>query len=159
MKKYLVVLLLLVFFVTGCDKIKEIIGKERTPEELLDKYADAFLTSDPDKFRDVVPKFFVDYVPEAFTKEEMEKDLKREKGFFGDDMKVVYEIKEKKHITGSDLDELNGQIQSYYKTSEKASDCYYLDGSITLTGSKGSDPDPLLTYYCKYNGTWYLIMG
>ena len=151
----------MVSFCVGCDKIKEIIGgeSERTPEALLDKYVDAFMTADPEKIRDVFPDFIINFKPEKFNKEEFEKDLKREKGFFGDDMVAVYEIKEKKHLTGEELNKLNGQIQDYFKTSKTASDCYYLDGSMTLKGSKGEDPDPLDAYYCKYDGTWYLVMG
>ena len=48
-----------------------------------------------------------------------QKDLKREKGFFGDDMVAVYEIKEKKHLTGDELNKLNEQIQDYFKKSIK----------------------------------------
>lgn len=160
MKRILIVLLVVVCFCSGCSAIESIIGgKESTPEELLDKYVDAFMTSDPEKIRDVFPDFILNFKPEKFTKEQFEKDLKREKGFFGDDMVAVYEIKEKKHLTGDELNKLNEQIQDYFKTSKTASDCYYLDGSMTLKGSKGEDPDPLDTYYCKYDGTWYLVMG
>jgi hypothetical protein len=160
MKKLVVVLLLVVSFCVGCDKIKEVLGgNERTPEYLLDKYVDGFMTSDPDKLRDVVPDFFYNYMPEKFTKEYLQSGFEREKNHFGDDMKAVYEITEKKHIEGDELSKLNDQIKDYFKTNKTASDCYYLDGSMTLIGSKDTDPDPLDAYYCKYDGTWYLIIG
>ena len=161
MKKFVLVLLLVLCFCAGCDKLNEILGggSERTPEALLDKYVDGFMTSDPDKLRDVVPNFLYNYAPDQFTKSYLESNFEREKNHFGDDMKASYEIKEKKHIEGSELSELNSKIQSYFNTSETASDCYYLDGTMTLTGSKDVDPDPLDTYYCKYDGTWYLIIG
>ena len=136
MKKYLIVFLLLVTFVTGCDvinKIKGVISGDdgRTPEALLDKYTEGFLTQNPDLLRDIVPKFLYDYAPDKFTKEHITNRYNNEKKHFGDDINAKYEIKEKKHITGSDLNDLNGKIQSYFKTSAKASDCYYLDGTYT----------------------------
>ena len=161
MKKLVIVLLLVVSFCVGCDKIKEIIGGDdgRTPEALLDKYVDGFMTSDPDKLRDVVPDFMYKAMPEKFTKSYLEERFEHEKNHFGDDMKASYELKEKKHLEGNDLKDINQKIQDYFKTNETASDCYYLDGTMTLTGSKDVDPDPLDSYYCKYDGTWYLIIG
>ena len=160
MKKYILVLLLVLCFCVGCDKIKEFIGgKERTAEELLDKYVDAFMTADPDKARDIFPSFIINYKPEAFTKEKFEEDLKREKGFFGDDMTASYVLKEKKHLSSDELKELNDAIHQYFNTSDTASDCYQLDGTMTLKGSLGEDPDPIGMYYCKYDSNWYLVMS
>ena len=164
MKKYLVVFLLLLIFVTGCDvidKIKGTISNDdgRTPEVLLDKYTEAFLTQNPDLLRDIVPKFMYDYAPDKFTKEYITSRYNNEKNHFGDDINAKYEITEKKHLEGDDLADINSKVQSYFKTSASASDCYYLDGVYTIYGSKATDPDPLDTYYCKYDGTWYLIIG
>ena len=159
MKKYIIVILLVFCFCTGCDKLNEILGgKERTAEELLDKYVDAFMTADPEKARDIFPSFIINYKPEAFTKEKFEEDLKRERGFFGDDMVASYVLKEKKHLSSSELSELNEAIHKYFNVSDTASDCYMLDGTMTLKGSKGEDPDPIGMYHCKYDGTWYLVM-
>ena len=160
MKKYILVLLLVLCFCVGCDKIKEFIGgKERTAEELLDKYVDAFMTADPEKARDILPSFVINYKPEKYTKEKYAENLKREKGHFGDDMVASYVLKEKKHLSKEELSELNDEIHKYFNTSDNASDCYMLDGTITLKGSLGEDPDPIGMYYCKYDGTWYLVAG
>ena len=158
MKKTLVLILLVVFFCSGCSAIKELLGyNERTPEYLLDTYIEGYLNSDLKKATTMYPQFVLDSNRQNFTQEALESALKHSKEEFGDDFKVTYEIKGKTKFTESELSDFNKKVQSYYHTSESLSECYKLDGSITFSGSKFTDPDPLALSYCKYNGTWYLL--
>ncbi len=158
MKKIVIVLLLVVSFCVGCDKIKEVLGgNERTPEYLLDTYIDGYLNSDLKKATTMYPQFILDSNPSNFTKESLESALKHSKEEFGDDLKITYEINGKTKLTDAELSDFNKKVQSYYNTKESLDECYKLDGTITFSGSKFTDPDPLSLAYCKYNGTWYLL--
>ncbi len=159
MKKIIVVLVLAVSLCVGCDKIKELVGgKERTAEALLDQYIEAYMNTDFDKMVDIMPSFMTKNST-TLTKESLSKALVNSKEEFGDDFKITYEIKEKKLLSSEELSKLNDSLQDYFKTTESASECYYLDGTITFAGSKRTDPDPLGTYHCKYSGTWYLVIS
>ena len=157
MKKFILVLLLVVCFCSGCSVINGIVGKERTPEYLLNTYIEGYLNSDLKKATLMYPQFVLDSNRQNFTQEALESALKHSKEEFGDDFKVTYEIKGKTKFTDSELSDYNKKVQSYYNTTESLSECYKLDGTITFSGSKFTDPDPLALSYCKYNGTWYLL--
>ena len=70
----------------------------------------------------------------------------------------VNKITKKTKMTDEELKEINDKMATRYNAKEEASECYKFEGTITFTGSKFEDPDPISTMkYCNYNGAWYLI--
>lgn len=168
LKKVVFVLVLIAFFCTGCGLVDLFVTKdtsesdvitaqERTAKYLMDTYIDGYMNKNPETIKSIYPKFVYESSPENFTQDKMNESYQRSADEFGEDFKITYEIKEEKKLTTEELDELNAKIKKYYKTEETVSDCYYLDGTMTFSGSKFTDPDPIAAYRCKYNGEWILV--
>ncbi len=161
-KRYFIILLLLVTLTTACGSNSSSKGgvdnkKERTVEELMDAYVIAYTKADVETAMKIFPQYYTNHYKEQLTKERFEENLAKAKNSYGDDFNITYEIKSKTKMTDDELDALNSSIAARFNTSEKATECYKLDGTITFTGSKFTDPDPISSAaYCKYNGEWYL---
>lgn len=155
MKKILTITicLLVALSLTACKSTKKE-KKERSAEELLDLYVEAIEKEKYENMEKIVPKFYLE--ANNFTKESFEKGIKNAKEEFGDDLKVTYEIKEKKELEESELKKANEYL-SKFENYKEVSKCYSLNGTITFSGSKFTDPDPMDTYYCKIEDEWYLI--
>ena len=161
-KSYFLILLLLVAFVTACGSSSNSKSgvdnkKTRTIEDLMDAYVIAYTKADIDAAKKIFPKYYNERYKDQLTKERLEESLSKAKNSYGDDFNITYEIKSKTKMTDDELNAFNTSIATRFNTSEKASECYKLDGTITFTGSKFTDPDPLSSAaYCKYDGEWYL---
>ena len=154
----LAILFVTVIFVTACGSGKS--KSTRTIEDLMDQYIEAYTKPDVKLAKDLFPPFYVKYVEErnALTQEILEQALEHAKEEYGDDFRITYEITSKTKMTAEELEELNNQMASRYNAEEKASECYKYTGSITFTGSKFEDPDPIDPMkYCNYNGSWYML--
>ena len=153
----LVVLLLVTTFVTACGGGLSN-RSSRTVEDLLDGYIKAYTKADVDTAKEIFPPFYVEYAKDRLTKETLEKSLETAKKRFGDDFNIVYNITKEVKMTDEELDELNEDMEYYYKATTKASECYTYEGTITFRGSEYEDEDSLSTMaYCNYDGAWYLV--
>ena len=159
MKKglFLVVLFVAVVLVTACGS-KYGNKSSRTVEDLMDEYVEAYTKADVELAKDIFPPFYNEYAKDMLTKERLEQALENAKEEYGDDFHITYEITKKTKMTDEELKEINDKMATRYNAKEEASECYKFEGTITFTGSKFEDPDPISTMkYCNYNGAWYLI--
>lgn len=156
MKKGIIVFLLLVaIFVTACGGSSK---SSRTVEDLFDQYAKAYTTANLKLAQDLFPPYYIEYAKDLLTQDRLDNSLKNAKEIYGDDFTITYKINEKTKLTDDELDTLNKGIASTFKTEDKASECYKLDGTITFKGSDYEDTDPISTMkYCKYDSGWYLV--
>jgi len=156
MKKYkiltIIICLMITLSLTACNSPSK--KKERSPEELLDLYVEAMEKGKYENVEKVVPKFYLD--ANNFSRESFDKGLKAARDEFGDDIKVTYEIKEKRKMDDSEIKKANEYL-SQFDNYKEVTECYELDGTITYSSSKFTDPDPLGMSYCKIEGQWYLI--
>ena len=153
MKKFLSVIMLLFIVVglTACGKNK--MHKKGSLEYLLDSYVAAYNDKDINKLKDVMPDFMKTKL--EYTDSEWKKGIE---DFYGDDLKVTYEIASKTKIDQDDLDAINAVIKEYYKSDKTASECYELEGTISYVSSKLSHSYNLNDiHYCKIDNEWYLL--
>ena len=155
MKKYLVVIFLIIFLCIGCNKGTS--GKERTAEELLNQYVTAYMNADSDKMKEVFPEFYVDNNYRYLTRDYLNNTLEAMKNECGTDFKLTYTLNDKYELNTKRLESLNNRINSKYNTSITANHCYSLDGTKTWAGSKKTETTPLFAYYCSFSGSWYLL--
>ena len=153
MKKRFILGLLVLIVITGCSLLKG-----RTIEYLLDGYVKAYAKADLKAAKDIFPPFYLEYNKNDVNQEYLDKTLKSAKEKYGDNFNITYKITKKTKMTKEELDKHNTKTSSTYKTEDKASECYKIEGTITFKGSKKEDPITMSTMgYCKYDGTWYLI--
>ena len=162
MKKILlfVVLLAFVCFTTACGSSGSKNKATRTVEDLLDLYVKAYTKADSDAAREIFPPFYIKYADEKgiFDKAKLESSLENAKERYGDDFTIVYEITKTTKLTDEELEEVNNMYNQYFGTTDKASECYKYEGTITFKGSTYTDTDPISSMgYCKYDGAWYLV--
>ena len=153
MKKVLFIFLFLFSFlmITGCSK-------ERTIDYLMKGYVKAYTKADLASTKDIFPPYYVTYAEKYMTQEYLDKSFKDATEKYGDDFTITYEITKKTKLTDEELKELNEKIAKYFKTEEKATECYKFEGTTTFKGSKKEDKQSLSSLgYCKYKGVWYLV--
>ena len=147
-----VVVMLITITTVGCAK------KERTMEYLLDRYVEAYTKASIDAVQDMFPPFYIEYSKDYLTKEKLEKNIKEAKETYGDDYTITYKIGDSTKLTDEELDKLNQNMASTYKSKDNAKECHKYKVSMMFKGSKKEDPINYSTIgYCNYDGTWYIV--
>lgn len=152
-KKLLIGLLVVLFTLTGCK-----LSVGRTYENLLEGYIKAYTEADLNEVHNVFPPFYVEYSKDQLTQEYLENQVKKLKTQYGDDVKITYELTDKKQLTEKELKSLNENMARIYNSKENASECYRYEGNLITKGSLKEYKSSLSSMgYCKYNNTWYLV--
>lgn len=160
MKKFILVLLLVVCFCSGCSVINGVKKTKRnTPEELLVKYADAYMSGDLTKLKDVLPKFYYDAMAISYGANDILQSPADNKKIYGDGYSITFSLVDQKLLETDELDRINKNIQGtqFYKTKQTANECYKLKTTINITGSISSKSGNSNFYYCDFDGTWSII--
>ena len=153
MKKIVLGSILVIFslFIIGCGR------KEKTYEYLLDLFVTAYTKADVTLVSEIFPPYYVSYAKDFMTKEYLEKKVNEDKNKYGDDFTITYNVTKKSKLTDEEVEAINKKMASYFNTSEKASECYRYDGTITYKGSKKEDSASISSLkYCLYD-EWYLV--
>jgi len=158
-KKLLIIIIVLVLFtITGCKAVDKVVKKKSNVEELLDLYIEAYVKADPEIAKKIFPPFYVEYAKSILTKDYLEKSLQTDKEEFGDDFTMTYTINKKEKLSDVEIDKVNGQMESQFNTTDKAEECYSVDGKMTFKGSKKETSESMEKMrVCKYNNKWYLL--
>lgn len=161
MKKKLFQILLLAFVVVGltaCGSKKEKMHTSGKAEDLLSYMVEAYNKREPQYLLDIMPDFMQEKLKESMpTKEEWAKSLE---DHYGSDLKVTYKLTNRKKEDQDWIDENNKTLKEFYKTDKQLSECYLLEGSVTIKGSKAEDTDEFEEFWhCKIDNKWYLIGG
>lgn len=162
MKKKLYILFILLLgtlFVTACNEKAAYENQStRTIEDLLEEYVESVTKADVDLAKDIYAPFYVEIVKSTMTKEKYEEKLKKYKELYGEDFNITYEVKDKVKYTGEELVEFNERMAIRYNSKDKATECYKIDGTITVKGSIKEESDTLEKIaYCKYNDSWFIV--
>lgn len=154
MKKILLGSLLVIFglcIIVGCGK------KEKTYEYLLDSFITAYTKAEVDLVKEIFPPYYVEYAKDFMTKEYLEGKVKDDKEKYGDDFTITYNITKKTKMTEKEVDAINTKMETYFKTTDKAIECYKYEGTMTYKGSKKEDKASISSLkYCLYD-EWYLV--
>lgn len=157
MKKVLLFSFVLIFIV-GCTKVEKASIKERTMGYLLSEYTNGIKMGDANKVHSIMPNFVytnTSQYSEDIIKNNYDDYIQN----YGNNFNINYKITEKGILNEIALNKLNELIRISFKTNELASECYYVNGNITYSGTKNYLEDTFNAYYCKYDNTWYLIMN
>ena len=151
----------MLFMLSGCflDKV-DILNKGKSYKELLNLYIEAYSEPSLEKTAEVFPPFYMEFSKDFMTQEYLEDLLAKEKQTYGDDLKLSYELtnEEGTKLTDEELEKLNDKMASYYKSTEKASECYKYEGKMYMKGSITENSFSLsVLKYCKYGNDWYLV--
>ena len=157
MKKVLLFAILVILMV-GCAKVEQSLAKDRTMEYLLSEYANGIKMGDVNKIHNVMPSFVYTNTSQ-YSEDIIKKEYNSNKEKYGDNFNINYKITEKGILNKEALNKLNELIGISFKTNELASECYYVTGDISYSGTKNTLEDTFNAYYCKYNNNWYLIMN
>ena len=157
MKKVLLFVMLL-FLVVGCNNTMNAPIKERVVNSLMNQYVEGKMSGDFKKVHSVMPEFvYTNNI--LYNKDAIAEEYNNNIENYGENFKITYEIKEKNVIKDDALNKLNELIGISFKTGSVASECYNITGIFTYTGTKNSNEEDFNAYYCKYDSTWYLIMN
>lgn len=137
------------FLIVACGSNSK---NERTEEQLLDDYVDAFTNQKYNKLKDI----FIDFWLENYTEEIFNEAIQNIKNTYGDDYKISYKIESKNKISQDELAELNKIIKDYY--NYEVSECYSLKVKLTYKGSLLTKDESDEFDYCKLNNKWYLSL-
>ena len=163
MKKKKVIMLIVIFiFLIEAAAIGIYLYKmnARTPEYLFNQFVKAYGKADSKAAKDVYPPYYVASAKEYLSKKYLKSYLKSAEERYGDGFKITYEITKKTKLTSKELNKLNKDISSTFKTKDKAKECYKLEGATIYEGSKGKERSSFKNVnYCKYKITWYLVMN
>ena len=159
MKKILSFLFVAIIAITltGCNitkgKKKE---KERTLEYLVSLYEKAYNEEKVELIKEVFPDFMLDGAEDAFSKER----LKEAKAYYGSNTKLTIKVTGKTKMDDEWLEENNKVLKEFYNTDKQMSECYEVEGTMTIKGSKDEQSSNINElWYCDFNGKWYLIAG
>ena len=152
MKKYLslVVVFLFAFVITACGNS----NIDKTVDELLDTYLEGFRTSDVDKMFSSYPDFAKEFYKQAITKEKVQELLEE----YGDNVQTSYKITDTKKLSKDDLQKINDNIKTAFENYVLASECYKIEGTTTIKGSKTEKTNNIDELWCcKFDDSWKLI--
>ena len=155
MKKYLgiIVIMLLAVVITGCGG-RKVVSNNSSVEDLLDIYMDGFKDADVDKLFSVYPDFAQEYYKRNVTKERIERTL----DYYGDNVRMSYNITSKNKLNDEELDKLNEDIKKTFNDYVLPSECYKINGETTIKGSKEEHVNEISElWYCNFDGAWRLL--
>jgi len=159
MKKLFSILaiLLLVVTITGCGKSKDNeVKKDASYEELLDLYVEAFEKADIELLIKALPEFMAPFVRQEISNE----DIKDINEYYGDNVKYSFNITGKTKMSDEWLKENNAIIKNEFHSNMQADECYALEGTTEIKGSKNSITNKIEElWYCNFDGTWRLMVG
>ena len=162
MKKYLLVILLVIAVCIGCSK-KEEIEKgsvtERSIDYLMNQYIDGYMKEDYEKVQSVMPEFVIITNPYQYSKEGITEVVSSYKEQCGNDYTINYDALEINKLDSVQSDKLNDLIENAFHTNEKVFECSSLSGNLIISGAQNTLEEDFSAYYCKYNNNWYLLIN
>lgn len=150
MKKILIIIVLL-FSLSACSK-KE---NESSLDNLLNTYSKGIVKFNVEQILSVYPNF----MQKDYKKNIYEKSLDYYKEYYGNSIKVAYEVTNKTKLSKKELNNLNNDIKKKYIKTINFDECYKIDGYFTYSGSKKKDDKQVINnmWYCRTNDKWNLV--
>ena len=162
MKKIFSILFIAILIIglTGCSmggkKNKDKASKKASCQELITLYERAYNEEKVELIKEVFPDFFFKGIEDELTVE----SLKRAKSYYGEDAKMTINAKCEKKMDDEWIERNQAILKEYYDTDVKVKECYELEGTSTIKGSKDEHTGDIEEmWYCNFDGTWRLIAG
>jgi len=150
-------ILISLFVLSGCGNKDEGSGNKEIPDYekpvanmfrgMQDKDVDAYISAFP-KFMGLADYFNQEYMD--YLVETLEKD-------YGTDIKIKYDVSDKKEISEENIKEMEASIVELYSTTVDIKSGYQLDVEAHITGSEGTDTESSKVDVYQIDNQWYII--
>lgn len=135
--------------------------KYNSVKTVMDAYIKAYQKGDTDSLYSLIADFQQDELKQMLNREDynIRQELTQR---YGADYKITYNITEYKKMDQSWVNEMNDYIKEQ-GSNNTATECYQPIGTMTISGSKGSDVNEMKesdeTWICKFSNGYKLVAG